>query len=178
MWNYWNYTTLVLQREHAYAFCSCRNSGNASHYEFNCFYVAYPRVHILSILSTFGLLVSKEGMKEGTMVCSIFPFPSMTSFLYKWLANIGGNSTKGYTNNVLGLSYFLKYVASFLCSKQVIGSVKAWSLSDWLGPSVNSGRGWVNSLCGEKREMNFLLNKEIHCCTQQNPFLFSFRAHS
>ena len=110
MWNYRNYTTLVLQCEHAYAFCSCQNSGNASHYEFNCFYFAYPRVHILSVLSTFGLLVSKEGMKEGTIVCSIFPFPSMTSFLYKWLANIGENSTrqKDILIMFLGLSYFLK----------------------------------------------------------------------
>lgn len=46
----------------------------------------------------------------------------------------------------LGLSYFLKYVASFLCSKQVIGSVKAWSLSDWLGPSVNSLRERMSKL--------------------------------
>lgn len=158
MWNYWNYTTLVLQREHAYAFCSCRNSGNASHYEFNCFYFAYPRVHILSVLSTFGLLVSMEGMKEGTMVCSIFPFPSMTSFLYKWLANIGGNSTKGYTNNVPWSFVFLKircllsvFKASYWFSQS--------SLSDWLGPSVNSLRERMSKLCVWGKEGNEFFGK-------------------
>ena len=38
-------------------------------------------MHILPMLSTLGVLMSKEGLKrKGTMGCLMFPFPSMSSF--------------------------------------------------------------------------------------------------
>ena len=70
-------------------------------------------------LSTFGSLVSKEGLKgKGTTGCSIFPFHSMSSFINmsSWLTKGNNMNKKGY-DTVSWLFVFLEMSLPSFCIK-------------------------------------------------------------
>ena len=133
MWNFWNYTILILWLKHAHAFCSCQTSGNAAYSKFNCFYFMYPCLHIPSVCITpFGSLVRKEWKKELWVFHLSLPFYDI--ILCKWLANTGKDSMrKGYINSAPWSFVFLRMPLPSFCvqTKLLVQSKHSLSVTGW-----------------------------------------------